>query len=321
MDLTKEEFLKKYGFTEDQFISSELSWDKLLEIEADYKQKRDELRHILDSFMTLFIKEKETENGLHSFGGRTKDAEHLIAKIVRKRIDDPSRKEGVNFSKYETIDVNNYEYIITDLIGIRGLLLFREDWIKFHDFIESNFNEYTKLCDKAENDNKYILNKDDFEAAPLQCMLEYPKVYLREGDSVAIYSQKLPRERIKDEKYYRSVHYILKYQNHIIEVQIRTLFDEGWGEVDHFILYPNKTDNPLLTEYSEMMTRLTGMADEMASFFLRVQNINLQGFVQRPKVDKEWKKSIQNTSAFNKHGTSQQVELDCQEILKNSLEQ
>ena len=72
MDLTKEEFLKKYGFTEDQFISSELSWDKLLEIEADYKQKRDELRHILDSFMTLFIKEKETENGLHSFGGRTK---------------------------------------------------------------------------------------------------------------------------------------------------------------------------------------------------------------------------------------------------------
>lgn len=86
-------------------------------------------------------------------------------------------------------------------------------------------------------------------------------------------------------------------------------------------LYLNKTDNPLLTEYSEMMTRLTGMADEMASFFLRVQNINLQGFVQRPKVDKEWKKSIQNTSALNKHGTSQQVELDCQEILKNSLEQ
>lgn len=321
MELTKEEFLEKYGFTEDKFEATELSWDELLKIEADYKSKRDKLNEMLSEFMDLFIQNKGSGNGLHSSGGRTKDVEHLISKIVRKRLDDPSRKAGVNFSKYKSINVNNYEYIITDLIGIRGLLLFREDWLKFHDFIRSKFPEAAEICDKADKDKNYILSKEDFNNAPSQCMLEYPKVYLREGDSVAIYSQKLPRERIRDEKYYRSAHYILKYKSHIIEVQIRTLFDEGWGEVDHYILYPNKTNNPLLTEYSEMMTRLTGMADEMASFFLRVQDVDLKGFKPKPQINKTVENSPTESHPVDTATKTEKVETDCNEILKSSMEQ
>ena len=34
--------------------------------------------------------------------------------------------------------------------------------------------------------------------------------------------------------------YIVKYQGVYMEIQIRTLFEEGWGEIDHHILYPYK---------------------------------------------------------------------------------
>ncbi|MCM1438519.1 MAG: GTP pyrophosphokinase [Roseburia sp.] len=321
MKLTKEEFFEKYGFSEEKFKATELSWEELLDIEADYENKLTKLESVLDEFMDSFIRGSGLQNGLHSFGGRTKDSEHLIAKIIRKRLDDPAKLGDVNFSKYKNIATNNYEYIITDLIGVRGLLLFREDWIKFHDFISQHFPECISICDKADNDKNFVLTKDDFYNAPEKCMLEYPKVYLREGDSVAIYSKKLPRERIKDEKYYRSAHYILKYENHIIEVQIRTLFDEGWGEVDHYILYPNKTNNPLLTEYSEMMTRLTGMADEMASFFLRVQNVDLKGFIQKPRIDEISKEIYPSTKSTKSDDEPESIETDCAKILQNSIEQ
>ena len=51
-----------------------------------------------------------------------------------------------------------------------------------------------------------------------------------------------------------------------MEIQIRTLFEERWGEIDHHILYPYKKSDPMLTEFSELLNRLSGMGDEMASF-------------------------------------------------------
>lgn len=58
-----------------------------------------------------------------------------------------------------------------------------------------------------------------------------------------------------------------------LEVQVRTLFEEGWGEIDHHILYPYKKQNPMLAEFSELLNRLAGMGDEMASFYRRLQDV------------------------------------------------
>ncbi len=38
-----------------------------------------------------------------------------------------------------------------------------------------------------------------------------------------------------DRKHYRAVHYIVVYRGVYIEIQIKTLFEEGWGEIDHSI--------------------------------------------------------------------------------------
>lgn len=81
-----------------------------------------------------------------------------------------------------------------------------------------------------------------------------------------------------DKKHYRSVHYIVTYQGIYIEIQIRTLFEEGWGEIDHDILYPCQKDNPMLLEFSELLNRLSGMGDEMEAFYHRLQNVPEKAF-------------------------------------------
>ena len=61
--------------------------------------------------------------------------------------------------------------------------------------------------------------------------------------------------------------YIVVYRGVYIEIQIKTLFEEGWGEIDHSILYPQRKGNAMLTEFSELLNRLAGMGDEMGSFY------------------------------------------------------
>ena len=76
----------------------------------------------------------------------------------------------------------------------------------------------------------------------------------------------------------------LKYRGMYLEVQVRTLFEEGWGEIDHHILYPYKKQNPMLTEFSELLNRLAGMGDEMASFYRRLQDVPGDAFLDKKSM-------------------------------------
>ena len=50
-------------------------------------------------------------------------------------------------------------------------------------------------------------------------------------------------------------------------MQGRTLFEEGWSEIDHDIVYPYFQDDEMLKDFSTLLNRLSGMADEMSSYF------------------------------------------------------
>ena len=49
-----------------------------------------------------------------------------------------------------------------------------------------------------------------------------------------------------------------------MEIQGRTLFEEGWSEIDHDIVYPYFKDDEMLKDFSTLLNRLSGMADEMS---------------------------------------------------------
>ena len=255
INLTKEEFLEKYGILQGEFEEADLSWEELLQIAEDYEKRRPALEQIRKEFVAEILQDKEKDMGLQSYHSRLKDTEHLLEKLVRKRIE--------NYVKYRELNVSNYMRFVTDLIGIRGLLLYREDWVHFHKYITGRFQNDPK---------KYVHDYNrDYQEGATGYMVEPPKVHTRLGDFADIYVNWIPEENILDRKHYRAVHYIVVYQGVYIEIQIKTLFEEGWGEIDHHILYPRKKDNPMLKEFSELLNRLAGMGDEMGSFYRRLQ--------------------------------------------------
>lgn len=260
--ITKDAFLKKYNITESLFNSAGMTWGELCDIYDDFdKKKDDKYQRILDIFTEEYLKDlykMEEKIRVHSILSRVKDPEHLLAKIVRKKQE--------NYRKYRKLDKTNYEKFLTDLIGIRCLVLFKSDWKSFHSYIMSKFendaNLYIKdsLVDFDENEEHYYL-------------AEKPKVHIRNGDSREIYDGLLSPDCVIDGKVYRSVHYIIKYKGVYLEIQVRTLFEEGWGEVDHTIVYPYFQKDPILKEYTELLNRLSGLADEMSDFFYRVKEL------------------------------------------------
>jgi len=111
----------------------------------------------------------------------------------------------------------------------------------------------------------------DFDEDPSHCYIaERPKVYRRNGDT-RIYDEKLID--IKSDGIYRSLHYIIKYKGYYVEIQGRTLFEEGWSEIDHDIVYPYYKDDEMLKDFSTLLNRLSGMADEMSSYFRRMRSV------------------------------------------------
>ncbi len=51
------------------------------------------------------------------------------------------------------------------------------------------------------------------------------------------------------------------------EIQVRTLFEEGWLEFDHRIKYPYDKDNIKKQEYIEILSSLAVAADRLISFY------------------------------------------------------
>lgn len=235
--LKKDKFFKDFSIDEKYFESTGLDWNELEKIYNDYiglvNLLEKEAEHVVSKLIDV--------PSVHSVRRRVKKPFHLIEKIIRKG------------SKYKerNISVDNYKEIITDLIGIRVLHLFKDDWRNIHS---------------------EILNLWDIQ--------ETPQVNIRRGD----YNITQFKESIKDlncevivrEHGYRSVHYLIrinmsKTTNVLVEIQVRTVFEEAWSEIDHIMRYPYDVDNPIITEYLGIFNRIVGSADEMGTFLKKVK--------------------------------------------------
>lgn len=228
-------FLEKFRMEESIIDETGYTWEELEGIYHDYTGLREEL-NALALVVVAFIRELDL---VHSVRFRTKEPDHLIEKIIRKNLE--------NRDYHPT--VKDYREIITDLIGVRVLHLFKEDWTSIHDFIT---NEW-RLLDRV------VAN-------------------IREGDSESmVNSYKANDCDIKVHPAgYRSVHYLIKIETKdetfAAEFQVRTIFEEAWSEIDHTIRYPYAMDNEILSEYLEIFNRLVGSADEMGSFIKRLND-------------------------------------------------
>lgn len=234
-NLKLEEFLIKNNLTEMEFSNSNLEWEELLKIGITHAENYGLLKETAVMLSSVLQQVDE----VHSVRWRVKDPEHLMAKIIRKLND--------NNEKYIDICAENYTDIVTDLIGIRVLHLFKKDWQPIHKFIKS-------MCKLSEKPVVYIRKGDDSESDE----------YNDEDCEVKIHNAG-----------YRSVHYITTTRpmkdDIFTEIQVRTIFEEGWSEIDHRVRYPNFSDNELLNYFLMIFNRFSGSADEMGSFVLSLR--------------------------------------------------
>jgi putative GTP pyrophosphokinase len=227
--MDKNEFLRKFNINSQEFELTGLQWEDLLAIYNDYLKRIKELK-----VLTNFLEECLVDiKRVHSIKKRIKDPKHVIRKIIRRKIDDPS----------SDININNYKEMITDLIGVRVLHLFKDDWEAIHDEIMAKwFTKETPIANIRDGDPEQLIQK-----------------FISKGCDIR-----------RHHFGYRSVHYLILLLHNkkeiAAEIQVRTLFEEAWSEIDHRVRYPDNDNETVLREYLVIFNRLAGSADEMGSF-------------------------------------------------------
>ncbi|MBL7893620.1 MAG: GTP pyrophosphokinase [Bacteroidia bacterium] len=237
--LPKGEFLKKFKINLRLFESTKIKWIKLQEIHKDYIDSQSLLEGIARDVASKFLTNDAKEAGVHSVRYRLKKPDSLIEKIIRKTLDRIKR------GKKKAITAANYTEEINDLIGIRILHVFKDDWFSIHN---------------------YILNQCQYQTK------EKPVAYYRKGDQKDFIDEckKNGCEAKVHPKAYRSIHYIInphpKKNIAYVEIQVRTVFEDGWSEIDHKLRYVSKKGTKhVLDSYLLALNRIAGSADEIGS--------------------------------------------------------
>ncbi len=227
--MRKNDFYSRYNLSDDILEDADIDWADLKAVKKEYEK----LHETLDAVGRFVIDQMISSPVIHSINYRLKDSEHLLEKIIRKKCENKNR----------IINVDNFRTEIKDLIGIRALHLFKEDWLNIHKYICENWD-----------------------------LAEDPVAFVRHGDNERIVNfYKRNNCQVREHKFgYRSVHYTMKTrpknEDYLVEVQVRTLFEEAWGEIDHRVRYPYEMNNDLLVRLSSILNRLAGDADELGSY-------------------------------------------------------
>ncbi len=235
----------------------------------------------------------ELKGKVHSIRCRIKDADHLIEKIIRNVNCKPD--------KYKLISMENYNKIITDLIGVRIIILDKRDWKEVHQSLLKIFQNKPERYVVSPED--IITNYDKFydEAMTERRKLDYsyhaekPVVYITSEEDRNIYiDDNLKIDTSKS--HYRSIHYIIRYGFAYFEIQVRTLFEEGWLEFDHRIKYPYDQNNKKKQEYASVLSNLAIAADWLISFYKESNFQQELSDMEQEEAEKEIAKEEDNSN-------------------------
>jgi putative GTP pyrophosphokinase len=196
-----------------------------------------ELLH--DKFLSYIKRDPTLKKLVHSYKSRFKDLDHLKSKIERKNIEDSLLPEN---ERQGLITKENIKDRITDICGIRILHLYIGQFEDIHKALMS-----------------YV---DSGELA----LYESPKAYTWDPEYSKTFEKLGVTPKLK-ESFYTSVHYVFKPRadsDITCEVQVRTLFEEVWGEIDHAFNYPEKSDSRVVQEQLKVLARVVGAGTRLS---------------------------------------------------------
>jgi ppGpp synthetase/RelA/SpoT-type nucleotidyltranferase len=172
---------------------------------------------------------------VHSLKSRLKDPDHLRDKLERKWADG------------KPITPDNFFSSITDLAGIRVLHLYLSQFPEIHK----------EIMERVESED-WVLDEE-------------PVAYSWDPESSGFFSTLGIRPEIKP-SFYTSIHYVIRGKRDSpvsCEIQVRTLFEEIWGEIDHAINYPSRTDILTSSEQIKVLAKLVSTGTRLADSIFR----------------------------------------------------
>lgn len=203
-------------------------------------EKQYELKAFLQTVLFFFENNPALKGIVHSVKSRMKDPEHLKDKIQRK------------LKSEKIIDENNLFTVVNDLIGVRVLYLYQDQFQLIH-------NELLKKVDETKD----------------WMFVEAPKAYTWDPETREYFEKLNIHTEVRD-TYYTSVHYVIKPNNELsnitCEIQVRTLFEEIWGEIDHTINYPHPTEIIACKEQLRVLAKLVSTGTRLADSIFRTYN-------------------------------------------------
>jgi len=226
--ISKAKFYSKYCINDLQLKKCGLKWKDLVSIHNDYIGKKS----FYEPIAALIVGWLRLSPQCHAVTSRIKHEEHVIEKIIRESKD----------MKRPFATLKNYTNKLDDLIGARLIHKFKDEWEDIHDWIISELPVVRKPeAHVYKLDPKKII--DDLR---------------KKGFVIKI-----------KEVGYRSLHYhtkfVLNKNRYLAEIQVRTLYEDAWGEVDHKIRYPYKKEDYRLNETFEKASCVAGLADGFGS--------------------------------------------------------
>ena len=207
-------------------------------------------KRLISTFLNSLIGYIEESNCLktcvHSHRSRLKDPTHLFDKLLRKKREADS--EGRPFD-IVTADLFTR---ITDLAGIRLLHLHSRQ-----------FGEIDRCL-------KEIIAEQPIE------LVEGPIAHTWDDEYRALFTA-LGAAVANNPRMYTSVHYVVASRSTTTvtcEIQVRTLMEEVWGEVDHSVNYPHPNENVACTEQIRALARSTSSATRLVdAIFATVEDL------------------------------------------------
>jgi len=204
--------------------------DKLVSTYKNDATIRRFLRTLVTQIQDAVEKDGPLAGLVHSFKYRMKDPEHLRDKLVRKLVEQRDAGHRAVLPVPENLNL-----AVTDLAGCRLLHLHTKQMQDIHTVLLRLIAE--AQCDLFEGPFAYVW--DD----------EWRKYF----QEIGIRTKPNPR-------LYSSVHYVIRPNNKAkttCEIQVRTLADEIWGEIDHKLNYPSPHGSLACREQITALARLT----------------------------------------------------------------
>jgi ppGpp synthetase/RelA/SpoT-type nucleotidyltranferase len=233
--------------------SAELSLVKT--IVASYENNQQLVQVMLDQLCLAIVGSRGLMSHVHSLRWRVKDPSHLKDKLLRKL---KKAKEGTK--KFDVTKSNLYEKI-NDLAGLRILHLHASQIVDIDRELKDLFREYHYEIVEGPTARTW----DD----------EYRKFYTEVGVKT-----------VDSPKMYTSVHYVVAPNSETkitCEIQVRTLAEELWGEVDHSMNYPHECKVDSCREQIKVLARVTSSCSRLVDSIYRTSSASAQAKVRAKK--------------------------------------